>query len=74
MKFVEATVFTTVALIVALFAGSMTPAHASYIDPGTTSYLFQMAVAGVFGLLYTARQIFRRLATRRMEQETKKTE
>jgi len=69
MKLVHATAFTTVALMMALTAGSVTSAHASYIDPGTTSYLFQMAIAGVFGLLYTARQVFKRMG--RKEQDSK---
>jgi len=73
MKFVHVTAFTTVALMIALIAGSMTSAHASYIDPGTTSYLFQMAIAGVFGLLYTARQMLKRMG-RKAEQESKGSE
>ena len=68
----RATVFTTLLLVGVAFAGSMTQAQASYIDPGATSYLFQMAIAGVFGVLYTARQMFRRISMRRAEQDGKK--
>jgi hypothetical protein len=69
VKFVRATVFTTMLLIGALFVGSMTQAQASYIDPGATSYLFQMAIAGFFGVLYTARQVFRRINMRKEDKK-----
>jgi len=42
---------------VALCLGTLTSAHASYIDAGSASYLFQLALAGAFGALYTWRKV-----------------
>jgi hypothetical protein len=38
-----------------LLAGTLTPAHASYLDLGSASYLFQVAIAGIVGLSFTIR-------------------
>ncbi|HEY3418575.1 MAG TPA: hypothetical protein VGM23_16995, partial [Armatimonadota bacterium] len=38
-------------------------AQASYLDPGSASYLFQLAIAGFIGVLYTLRQYLGRLKT-----------
>lgn len=45
-------------LALGLFAASGHDAHAYYIDPGSGSYLFQMAIAGVLGGFYALRQMF----------------
>jgi hypothetical protein len=45
-------------LTLGLFAASGHEAHAYYIDPGSGSYLFQMAIAGVLGGFYAFRQAF----------------
>lgn len=40
---------------------SIRPAHA-YIDPGTSSYLFQIAIASAVGALFMAKVAVRRIA------------
>lgn len=42
----------------ALLVASLTPAHACYIDPGSGSYLFQLAIGGIVGADYTLRNRF----------------
>lgn len=42
----------------------VTPSDAwAYIDPGTGSYLFQIAVAGLLGAAYTLRRYWHALAS-----------
>lgn len=50
----RATIFAVLVLTVGLFLGDVRPAHA-YIDPGTGAYLWQLLVAGIFGLLFVLR-------------------
>ena len=33
-------------------------AHASYLDPGSASYFFQLAIAGACGALYALRRLW----------------
>ncbi len=47
---------STVVVTVALLAGSGQDAHAYYLDPGSGSYLFQMAIAGMLGGFFAVRQ------------------
>ncbi len=42
----------------ALLVASLTPAHACYIDPGSGSYLFQLAIGGIVGAFYALRSWF----------------
>jgi hypothetical protein len=51
---------TTVMIIAALLIGSGREASASYLDPGSGSYLFQIAVAAILGGSFTLRQWFQR--------------
>src|SRR5512139_2482604 len=45
--------------LVALGIVALTADLEAYIDPGTGSYLFQLAVAGVFAALYTIKRYWR---------------
>lgn len=60
----QATLFTTLTLAGALLAGALTSAHASYLDPGSGSYLFQIAVAGSVGVVYGLRHTLKDLVER----------
>lgn len=60
----QATLFTTLTLAGALLAGTLTSAHASYLDPGSGSYLFQMAIAGSVGVVYAFRHTLKGLVER----------
>lgn len=51
---------TTLPLIAGLLFGISTDARASYIDPGSGSYLFQMAIAGIVGGLFAFRGLWER--------------
>lgn len=44
--------------VLGLLALSITPAHAYYIDPGSGSYLFQLAIGGLMGAIYALRNWF----------------
>jgi hypothetical protein len=37
------------------------PAHAGYLDPGTGSYLLQLAIGGLLGALFTAKMYWAKL-------------
>ncbi|HEY3416549.1 MAG TPA: hypothetical protein VGM23_06675 [Armatimonadota bacterium] len=50
--------FTSFVLTVGLLIGAGTTAHASYLDPGSASYLFQLAIAGFIGVMFTLRRSF----------------
>ena len=60
MRIGQATLFTTALFCGCFSFGTLTHAHASYIDMGTAGYMFQLAISGIFGLLYTARKVWRR--------------
>jgi len=45
--------------LVALGIVALTVDLEAYIDPGTGSYLFQLAIAGVFAALYTIKRYWR---------------
>jgi len=47
------------AILVALGVVALTVDLEAYIDPGTGSYLFQLAVAGLFAALYTIKRYWR---------------
>ena len=66
----------TLMLGAGLLAGALTPAHASYIDPGSAGFLFQLAIAGFMGGLYTVRRwmLKRRESVRARAIAPKKTE
>ena len=49
-------------LIVWLSPAFASPAYA-YLDPGTGSYVFQMIIAGVVGLLFLVKIYWRRIAS-----------
>ncbi|HOF87662.1 MAG TPA: hypothetical protein PLZ36_06100 [Armatimonadota bacterium] len=51
---------STLVCAAALLAGSAQAAQAYYLDPGSGSYLFQMAIAGVLGGLFALRQAWRK--------------
>ena len=57
MKIGQATIITTGLAALALCIGAVTRAQASYIDPGSAGYLFQLAIAGLFGLVYSLRMM-----------------
>ena len=50
------------ALLLYLFV-SPTPAHA-YLDPGSGSYIFQMIIAGLLGIMLTAKTSWKKLLGR----------
>ena len=68
MRIGNASFFTIVFLSGMLVLGALTCAHASYIDVGSASYLFQLAIAGVFGAIYSWRRalwgLFRKSVSR----------
>jgi hypothetical protein len=53
-------ILPVLALTAGLVAGLGQTAHASYLDPGSGSYLFQMAVAGALGGFFTLREMYLR--------------
>lgn len=46
--------------VVVLLLISSAPAHA-YIDPGSGSYLFQIALAGILAIAFSVKMFWRRL-------------
>lgn len=50
-------IVTIIVTTIGLLAMSGHDAHAYYIDPGSGSYLFQMAIAGVLGGFYALRSV-----------------
>jgi len=60
MKMGQATIVTTGLAMLGLGIGTLTCAHASYIDLGSAGYFFQLAIAGAFGLLYSWRNFLQR--------------
>ena len=54
--------YPVILAVCALLLGAGKEAHAevnaSYLDPGSASYLFQMAIAGAFGALYAMRRVW----------------
>jgi len=67
----QATIFTTALVMLGLGIGTVTLAHASYIDAGSAGYLFQLAIAGLFGLLYSWRGFIQRKRNTSTESVTK---
>lgn len=61
----HATLFTTTLLTVGMLCAFGQEASASYLDPGSGSYLFQMAIAGIFGALFTLREAITRWRAQR---------
>jgi hypothetical protein len=57
------TAFRLAPLVVVLSLAAASPAWA-YLDPGTGSYLFQMALAGLLGAVFSFRLQVRRLVAK----------
>lgn len=51
-------------LTVAVLLASIPIAAYGYTDPGTGAFVYQAAIAGLMGLIWTGRRIVRRLFSR----------
>jgi hypothetical protein len=52
----------TLVLVTTLFVTVGLSRHAeAYIDPGTGSYLLQLVLAGVFGMIFSARSLWEKV-------------
>ena len=52
----------TLALVTTLFVVVGLSRHAeAYIDPGTGSYLLQLLLAGVFGMIFSAKSLWEKV-------------
>lgn len=52
-----------ISIIVIVLSLLMFPKQAyAYLDPGSNSYLFQMAVASFLGIVFTVKVFFKRIA------------
>ena len=52
--------FVTAVTAVALLLGAIAPAHA-YIDPGSGSYMLQLAMAGLMAIVFSVKMSWQRL-------------
>ena len=57
MKKLAVLILEGVALFAGLLLADSRPAHA-YLDPGTGSYALQVAIAGVFGALFSVKMFW----------------
>ncbi|OPZ84476.1 MAG: hypothetical protein BWY76_01829 [bacterium ADurb.Bin429] len=57
MKTWMSLLLSTLVCAAAFLAGSVQTAHAYYLDPGSGSYLFQIAIAGALGGFFALRQV-----------------
>jgi hypothetical protein len=50
-------------LVMSIAFWLLTKPSYAYLDPGTGSYLFQMAIAGLFGALFAVKQFWQQIKT-----------
>ncbi|MHB9134221.1 MAG: hypothetical protein ACYDBB_24390 [Armatimonadota bacterium] len=60
MQYRKSVALSAVVISCALLIGAGTDAQASYLDPGSASFLFQMGIAGLLGFTFAFRRFFGR--------------